>query len=88
MDKTVKRRRSPYEIPMSNLRRARIDRGLIIEDVSRATGYSWSAIEKAEVGMTNRNASKYRTHDSRTDMFWKVMSDFYGMPERELRECS
>ena len=85
-NRTVKKRRSPYEIPMSKLREARIRRGLIIEDVSRATGYSWSQIAKSELGTTNRNASKKRTHDSRTDLFWQAMSDFYGIPEEDLRE--
>lgn len=85
MDKSVKRRRSPYEIPMSKLRKARIEKGLILEDVARATGYSCSAITKAELGLTNRNKSRYRSYDSRTELFWSVMSTFYGIPESELR---
>ena len=77
---TIKKRRSPYEMRITNLRKARIEQGLIIEDVARLTGYSFSTIVKAEQGRVNNK----RPNDSRTQLFWKTMSDFYGKPEEEL----
>lgn len=77
---TTKKRRSPYEMKMSNLRKARIEQGLIIEDVARLTGYSFSTIVKSEQGLINNK----RLHDSRTEIFWKTMSDFYGKSMEEL----
>lgn len=79
--RTKRKRRSPYVIK-TNLRRARVERGLIIQDVADATGYSFSTIVKAEQGLVNRR----RPHDSRTELFWQTMSDFFKVPVEEIRK--
>lgn len=78
----MKRRLEPEEVLRPNLRRARLERGLTIDELGKLVHYSHSAIARAERGTLYSGKKK----DVRRDEFWKTMSEFYGIPEEKLKE--
>ena len=72
------------QLPGNRMRQIRIERGITVEKVSKATFYSNQAIQHAETGREYQYGEGIR-RDKRRDRFWKAMSDFYGVPEEELR---
>lgn len=64
------------------IRDYRIKRGLTLKQVGDATFYSWSAIERAEMGKLYNSRKR---KDYRTQVFWQAMSDFYGISIPTLR---
>lgn len=67
---------------MTGLRRARIEKGLTLRAVSKATFFSYGSLARAERG-TLYVGNKA---DVRRDEFWRTMSDFYGKSIDELKE--
>lgn len=63
------------------MREIRLERGLSLEDVARATHYTQQTLLESEIGHRNHGAKK----DIRRDTFWMTMSKFYGIPADELR---
>ena len=71
----------PMEIK-TGLRKARLEKGLTLTQVEKATFYSHGTLSRAERGdLYVGNKS-----DVRRDEFWRTMSDFYGKSVEELKE--
>lgn len=71
----------PMEIK-TGLRKARLEKGLTLTQVEKATFYSHGTLSLAERGdLYVGNKS-----DVRRDEFWRTMSDFYGKSVEELKE--
>lgn len=66
----------------SALREARLSRELSIYEVARLTHYSYQTIQRAELG----TLYKGNKPDVRRKQFWEAMSEFYGIPEDQLKE--
>lgn len=66
----------------SGLRKARTDKGLTLQAVADMTHYSYGTIARAERGLLYTGTKP----DVRREAFWTAMSDFYGIPENELKE--
>lgn len=62
------------------MREERTKRGLTLRQVAKKTNYSYGTIARAEMGNLYVGTKK----DIRRDGFWKIMSDFYGVPKEEL----
>lgn len=68
---------------ITGLRKARLEKGLTLQEVAHLTHYSYSTLARAErltlyVGKKN---------DVRRNGFWQAMSDFYGKSIDELKEA-
>lgn len=72
-------------IPMTKLRKVRLEKGITLYRAERETGYSYSQICKAEIGLSNTGKYKNRKKDSRTDLFYATMANYYGVPEETIR---
>lgn len=77
----MKRRIESNEPWRWRLREARLARGLRLKDAAEATHYSYGAIARAERGILYAGNKK----DIRRAEFWRIMSDFYGIPADELQ---
>lgn len=82
--KTKKKRgyveRNSLDIGRPNLRKARLDRGLTLEEVGVATFYTYGAIQHAELGY------EYNADTKASRAFWQKMSEFYDIPVERLKE--
>ena len=72
-------------IPMTKLRKIRLEKGISLYRAERETGYSYSQICKSEIGLSNTGNNKHRKKDSRTDLFYATMANYYGVPEEAIR---
>lgn len=71
----------PMEVK-TGLRKARLEKGLTLTQVQKATFYSHGTLSRAERGdLYVGNKS-----DVRREEFWRTMSDFYGKSVEELKE--
>lgn len=80
----MKRRLEPEEVLRPNLRKARVERGLTINELGRLVHYSHSAIARAERGTLYSGTKK----DIRREAFWKTMSEFFDLPIDYLMETN
>lgn len=65
----------------TGLRQARLERGLTLRQVEKATFYSHGTLSRAERGdLYIGNKS-----DIRREAFWRTMSEFYGKTVEELK---
>ena len=78
----MKRRKN---IPVSKLRRVRLQKGISLYQAEKDTGYSYSQICKSEIGYSNQNNSKHKSYDSRTDLFYEVMANYYGVDVDDIK---
>ena len=70
----------------NRMREIRMERGITLEKVAKATYYTPQAIGCAERGtMYYRTGGSHRRYDTRRVRFWEAMSKFYGVPSSELR---
>lgn len=72
------------KIPMTKLRKVRLSKGISLYQAEKDTGYSYSQICKSEIGLSNQNNQKHRSHDSRTDLFYQVMANYYGVDVEDV----
>lgn len=72
-------------IPVTKLRQVRLKKGITLYKAAKQTGYSYSAICKAEIGLSNTGKNKCRSYDTRTDLFYETMAKYYGVPEEAIR---
>jgi transcriptional regulator with XRE-family HTH domain len=73
------------KIPMTKLRKVRLEKGISLYQVEKDTGYSYSQICKTEIGLANKNNSKHKRFDSRTDLFYEVMAKYYGVSVEDIK---
>ena len=73
------------DIPLTKLRKVRLEKGISIYQAERDTGYSYSEICKSELGYINQNNSKHKRYDSRTDFFYETMAKYYGVSVAEIK---
>ena len=72
-------------IPMTKLREVRLSKGISLYQAEKDTGYSYSQICKSEIGLSNQNNGKCRSFDSRTDLFYQVMANYYGVDADDIK---
>lgn len=78
----MKRHIKRSEVMRWRLREVRLERGLSLRDVGKTIHYSYVTIARAERGVIYNTEKPTKSAQE----FWRIISDFYGVPEEELKK--
>lgn len=80
---SARRSGRPYKKDtLTGLRKARLEKGLTLQEVAKDTFYSYGALARAERGSLYVGTRNYQARAA----FWAAMSDYYGKTVEELKE--